>query len=170
LPEIYTYGHRQPQGLTTHPQTGEIWETEHGEMGGSELNRLKKGANYGWPLVTFSRNYDGTLISEDTARADMESPMQHWTPSIAPSGFDFVYGDRYPGWEGNVFVGAMIQGRLNRTVFKDGVAVHDERLLENIGRIRDVRLGPDQFLYLAIEDKNGGNSSRIVRLIPLMQK
>lgn len=170
LPEIYTYGHRQPQGLSTHPKTGEIWETEHGEMGGSELNRLKRGANYGWPLVTFSRNYDGTLISEDTARAGMESPMQHWTPSIAPSGFDFVYGDRYPGWEGNVFVGAMIQDRLNRTVFKDGVAVHDERLLEGIGRIRDVKVGPDQFLYLVIEDKRAKNSSYIVRLIPLTRK
>lgn len=170
LPEIYTYGHRQPQGLTTHPKTGEIWESEHGEMGGSELNRLKPGANYGWPLVTFSRNYDGTLISEDTARAGMESPMQHWTPSIAPSGFDFVYGDVYPGWQGNVFIGAMVQNRLDRTVFKDGVAVHDERLLENIGRIRDVKVGPDQFLYLVIEDKKVKNNSRIVRLIPLEPK
>lgn len=170
LPEIYTYGHRQPQGLSVHPLTGEIWETEHGELGGSELNVLKKGANYGWPLVTFSRNYDGTLITDDTTRAGMESPIQHWTPSIAPSGFDFVYGDRYPGWEGNMFVGAMVQHRLNRTVFKDGIAVHNERLLEDVGRIRDVRLGPDRFLYLMIEDKKTKKNSRIVRLIPLVKK
>lgn len=170
LPEIYTYGHRQPQGLSTDPRTGEVWETEHGEMGGSELNRLTYGGNFGWPLVTFSRNYDGTLISQDTAREGMESPAAHYIPSIAPSGFDFVYGNRYPEWDGNVFIGAMIQGRLSRTVLKDGVAVHDERLLENIGRIRDVKFGPDQFLYLVIEDKKTENNSRIVRLIPLEPK
>jgi len=170
LPEIYTYGHRQPQGLTTDPKTGAVWETEHGEMGGSELNRLTAGGNFGWPLVTFSRNYDGTLISEDTARAGMVSPAAHYMPSIAPSGFDFVYGDRYPGWDGNIFIGAMVQGRLSRTVLKEGKAVHDERLLENIGRIRDVKYGPDQFLYLVIEDKQIKNNSRIVRLIPLKNK
>lgn len=170
LPEIYTYGHRQPQGLTTDPQTGEVWETEHGEMGGSELNRLTYGGNFGWPLVTFSRNYDGTLISQDTAREGMVSPAAHFIPSIAPSGFDFVYGNMYPGWDGNVFIGAMIQGRLSRTVLKNGVAIHDERLLENIGRIRDVKVGPDQFLYLVIEDKKVKDNSRIVRLIPLKSK
>ncbi len=162
LPEIFTYGHRQPQGLIRHPKTGEIWESEHGEMGGSEVNRLKSGANYGWPDVTFSRNYDGTIISPDTARVGMESPMHHWTPSIAPSDFDFVYGNRYLGWNGNLFIGAMIQGRLVRTVFKDDHAIHDEKLLDGIGRIRDVKAAPDGFLYLMIED-----TGKIVRLIPL---
>ena len=162
LPEIYTYGHRQPQGLIRHPLTGEIWESEHGEMGGSEVNRLTPGGNYGWPDVTFSRNYDGTFISQDTVRAGMESPAYHWTPSIAPSDFDFFYGNTYPKWNGNLFIGAMVQGRLNRTVFKNNIAVHDERLLEGIGRIRDVKVGPDKFLYLMIED-----TGKIVRLVPV---
>lgn len=164
LPEIYSFGHRQPQGLIRHPQTGEIWESEHGEMGGSEVNRLKSGANYGWPDVTFSRNYDGTFISPDTARAGTESPMHYWIPSIAPSDFDFVYGSTYPNWNGNLFIGAMVQGSLNRTEFKNGRAVHDEKLLEGIGRIRDVKSAPDGFLYLMIED-----TGKIVRLIPLQK-
>lgn len=164
LPEIYTFGHRQPQGLIRHPQTGEIWESKHGEMGGSEVNRLKSGANYGWPDVTYSRNYDGSLISPDTARVGMESPMHHWVPSIAPSDFDFYYGSTYPGWNGNLFIGAMIQGKLNRTVFKDGSPVHDEKLLDGIGRIRDVKAAPDGFLYLMIED-----TGKIVRLLPLQK-
>lgn len=165
LPEIYTYGHRQPQGLIRHPLTGEIWETEHGEMGGSELNLLKSGGNYGWPDVTFSRNYDGTLISKDTVRVGIESPVHHWTPSIAPSDFDFVFSDIYPTWKGNLFVGAMVHKRLNRTAFLNGKAVHDEILLENIGRIRDVKVPLDGFIYLMIED-----TGHIVRLLPLKKK
>jgi glucose/arabinose dehydrogenase/mono/diheme cytochrome c family protein len=165
LKEIFTYGHRQPQGLIRHPQTGEIWESEHGEMGGSELNLLKKGANYGWPDVTFSRNYDGTYISKDTARAGMESPVHHWIPSIAPSDFDFIHGDVYPGWSNNLFIGAMVLKRLARTVFENGRPVHNESLLEDIGRIRDVKVGPDKFLYLMIED-----TGQVIRLIPLIKK
>lgn len=165
LPEIYTYGHRQPQGLIRHPLTGEIWETEHGEMGGSELNLLKSGSNYGWPDVTFSRNYDGTLISQDTARVGIESPVHHWTPSIAPSDFDFVFSNNYPKWKGNLFVGAMVHKRLNRTAFNNGKPVHDEILLENIGRIRDVKVPSDGFIYLMIED-----TGQIVRLLPLKKR
>lgn len=165
LPEIYTYGHRQPQGLIRHPVTGEIWETEHGEMGGSELNLLKSGGNYGWPDVTFSRNYDGTLISGDTIRAGIEAPVHHWTPSIAPSDFDFVFSNIYPKWKGNLFIGAMVHKRLNRTVFNNGKPAHDEILLENIGRIRDVKVPSDGFIYLIIED-----TGHIVRLVPLKKK
>jgi glucose/arabinose dehydrogenase/mono/diheme cytochrome c family protein len=165
LPEIYTYGHRQPQGLIRHPVTGEIWESEHGEMGGSELNLLKSGGDYGWPDVTYSRNYDGTFITQDTVREGMISPVNHWTPSIAPSDFDFVYGTMYPGWNDNVFIGAMVQKRLARTSFKNGKAVHNEMLLDDIGRIRDVKVGPDKFLYLMVED-----TGDIVRLIPLKKK
>jgi glucose/arabinose dehydrogenase len=162
LPEIFTYGHRQPQGLIMHPVTGEIWESEHGEFGGSEVNRLRPGRNYGWPEVTFSLNYDGTMISKDTARADVEPPMQHYTPSIAPSDFAFFYGDTYPQWNGNLFIGAMVQQRLVRTVFKNNKAVHDEYMLDGIGRLRDVKVGPDKLLYLMEED-----DGRIFRLIPL---
>jgi glucose/arabinose dehydrogenase len=162
LPEIYTYGHRQPQGLVRHPVTGEIWESEHGEFGGSEVNRLRPGRNYGWPEVTFSLNYDGTTISKDTARFDVEPPMQHYTPSIAPSDFDFVYGNTYPHWSGNLFIGAMVQQRLVRTVFKNNKAVHDEMMLDGIGRIRDVKVAPDNFLYIMEEDEG-----RIMRLIPV---
>jgi len=161
-PEIYTYGHRQPEGLFYDAHTGQIWEDEHGEMGGCELNLLKPGGNYGWPLVTFSRNYDGTIISKDTARAGMESPVHYWIPSLAPGGMAFVYGDRYPGWDGDLFVGSLVQRMLNRCVMDGNHVLRDERLLEDIGRVREVEFGPDHFLYLMTED-----TGLLIRLIPV---
>jgi glucose/arabinose dehydrogenase len=169
LPEIYSVGHRNPQGLTMHPITGEIWESEHGEMGGDEVNILKPGANYGWPLVTYSINYDKTFISRDTKREGFEPPVNYWIPSIGPSGFDFVHGNIYPRWNGNLFIGGLAPDMpndhrtpgLNRVVFKDGKSVHKEWVLSS-GRTRDVGLAPDGFLYVLME-----RPGILVRLIPV---
>lgn len=164
LPEIYTYGNRNIQGMTIHPETREIWSHEHGPRGGDEINIIRSGKNYGWPKVTHGRNYSGTQITPDTTKPGMEDPLHHWTPSIAPSGMAIVYGDRYPNWNGNVMVGALRQQKVERVVLseeKDAV-VHQERLLRNLGRIRDVRMGPDGYLYVA-EESNG----RILRILPV---
>jgi len=165
LPEIFSYGHRMHEGLKYDPKTNKIWSTEFGELGGDELNIIKPGANYGWPEVTFSLEYTGKIISKDSLRADIEPPVHHMT--IAPSDLDFVYGDRYPGWDGNVFIGGLRKSMpfLLRTVIKDNVFIHDEELLQNIGRVRDVKYGPDKFLYVLTED-----TGLIVRLVPVRKK
>lgn len=165
LPEIYTYGHRQPEGLLYDARTGRIWENEHGEMGGCELNILQKGGNYGWPEVTYSLNYDGTIISRDTTRPGMVSPVHYWIPSLAPGGMDVVYDSKYTGWNGNIFVSSLVQKMVNRTVIKNNKAVHDEKLLQGIGRVRDVKFGPDHLLYVMTED-----TGILVRLIPLAKR
>jgi aldose sugar dehydrogenase len=162
LPEIYTLGHRMPEGLVYDRHTGKMWENEHGENGGCELNLLSPGKNYGWPLVTNSINYNGTIITKDTALPGMESPVHHWTPALAPAGMDFVYGDRYPGWDGNLIIGSLVQKRLNRTIFRDGKVVGDEKLIQGIGRVRDVAVGPDGYLYALTED-----TGLLVRLVPV---
>ena len=166
LPEMYTYGHRQIQGLIAHPVTGELWEHEHGEKGGDELNIIKPG-NYGWPLVTFSTYYDedkahpDKTISKDTAREGMVSPVHHWTPSIAPLAMAFITGNNYPGWKGDLFLGSGVQRMLNHSVMRNGRVVHDEKLLKDIGRVRDVKYGPDHFLYIMTED-----TGLLLRLLP----
>lgn len=162
LPEIYTYGHRMHEGLVVHPETGEVWAHEHGEFGGDEVNLIKAGANYGWPKATYSLEYDGTLITADTLLDGIEPPVHHWTPSIAPSGMDFLYGGKYPGWEGDLFSGALSHRMLNRSVVENGRIVRDEPLLSGIGRVRDVEVGPDGFLYLITED-----TGLMVRLLPV---
>ena len=160
LPEIYSYGHRMHEGLIRHPKTGEIWSTEFGELGGDEINIIRAGKNYGWPEVTFSLEYDGSMITKDSLRDDVEPPIHHL--SIDPSDMEFLYSDRYPGWEGNLFMGSTALRLLNRSVMKGNKVVHDEKLLKNIGRVRDVKLGPDGFLYLLTED-----TGLMVRLIPV---
>lgn len=160
LPEIYSYGHRMHQGLLFNRRTGKLYSTEFGELGGDELNVIKAGANYGWPEVTFSREYSGGTISPDSLRKDTEAPVHHWT--FAPSDLDLVYGENYPAWDGNLFIGGLLRKSLLRVVLKDGIFQKDEVLLENIGRIRDVKFGPDKFLYVMTED-----SGVIVRLVPL---
>jgi len=169
-PEIYTVGHRSPQGLAMNPATGALWENEHGPLGGDELNILQAGKNYGWPLVTFGTDYDGTKISEATTRADLESPFVYWVPSIAISGLTFYTGDRFPQWKGNVFVGAMFAGRsrgtghLQRIVINEaGRPINREPLLTELRqRIRDVRQGPDGLLYLLTDEDDG----MVLRLEP----
>lgn len=160
LPEIYSYGHRMHQGLLFDNRSSKLYATEFGELGGDELNVIKAGANYGWPEVTFSREYSGGAISPDSLRKDIKAPVHHWT--FAPSDLDQVYGGIYPGWDGNLFIGGLLRKSLLRVVLKDGVFQKDEILLENIGRIRDVKFGPDKFLYVMTED-----SGVIVRLVPL---
>jgi glucose/arabinose dehydrogenase len=168
LPEIYSLGHRSPQGLAVNPATGAIWENEHGPLGGDELNIILPGKNYGWPLVTFGTDYDGTKISDSTWRADLEAPYVYWVPSIAVSGLTFYTGDRFPSWKGNAFVGSMFAGRtrgtghLQRIVINEaGRPINREPMLTELRqRIRDVRQGPDGFLYL-LTDEDAGMVLRI---------
>jgi len=162
LPEIYTLGHRSPQGLAVHPETGALWENEHGPLGGDEINVLVAGRNYGWPLVTFGMNYDGTRMTESTGRPDLEAPLMYWVPSIAISGMTFYTGDKFPRWKGNAFVGSMFEGRtrgsghLRRITFEQGRPIQREPILTELHqRIRDVRQGPDGLLYL-LTDENPG--------------
>ncbi|HSJ30473.1 MAG TPA: PQQ-dependent sugar dehydrogenase [Longimicrobiales bacterium] len=152
LPEIFTYGNRSPQGLTVHPQTGELWEVEHGPRGGDEINLLRAGANYGWPVITYGINYNGEKISDIQAKEGMEQPLHYWVPSIATSGIAIYAGDRFPSWRGDVFVGGLAGQHLARVrLDADRRKVEEEKLLEGIGRVRDVRSGPDGYLYLLID-------------------
>jgi glucose/arabinose dehydrogenase len=167
LPEIYSLGHRSPQGLAVHPETGEIWENEHGPLGGDEINIVKAGRNYGWPLVTYGKDYDGTTISELTSRPDLEPPLMYWVPSIAISGLSFYTGDAFPEWRGNAFVGSMMAGRIRwtghmqRLTFEEGRPIQREPILAELRqRIRDVRPGPDGFLYV-LTDQNPGVILRV---------
>jgi glucose/arabinose dehydrogenase len=161
-PEIYSLGHRSPQGLAVHPETGAVWENEHGPLGGDEINIILPGRNYGWPLVTFGNDYDGKKISEQTSRPDLEAPYMYWIPSIAISGLTFYTGDRFPAWKGNVFVGAMFEGRtrgtghIQRITFNEGRPIQREPMLTELRqRIRDVRQGPDGLLYALTDEDNG---------------
>lgn len=151
-PEIWAYGIRSPQGLAFHPETGELWETEHGPRGGDEVNRIEPGRNYGWPEITYGINYNGEPITDVTEREGMEQPLHYWVPSIATSGLAIYDGDRFPGWRGSVFVGALAGTHLARVTFDGTVPVGEERLLEDRGeRIRDVRVGPDGYIYLLVD-------------------
>jgi glucose/arabinose dehydrogenase/cytochrome c2 len=163
LPEIYAYGTRAPLGLTRDPRSGSIWVVENGPRGGDELNLLEPGADYGWPLTTYGTWYDGTIISDKTEATGIQSPALHWTPSIAPSSVALYLGDRYPLWDGDLFVGALIAKHLRRVRLVDGKPVEQEELLKSLNeRIRDVRLGPDGLLYLLTDNANG----RLLRLQP----
>ena len=161
-PEIYSLGHRSPQGLAFHPETGALWENEHGPLGGDEINIVLPGRNYGWPLVTFGNDYDGKKISELTSRPDLEAPFMYWIPSIAISGMAFYTGDRFPAWKGNAFVGAMFQGRtrgtghIQRITFNEGRPIQREPILTELRqRMRDIRQGADGLLYVLTDEDNG---------------
>lgn len=156
-PAIWSYGHRNPQGAALNPQTGELWQTEHGAKGGDELNIARAGLNYGWPVITLGVNYNGQPIGSGRADApDMEQPIHHWTPSIAPSGLAFYTADRFPAWKGNLFVGALAFMRVVRLELDGDKVVSEEALLVDLGeRIRDVRVGPDGYLYLLTDAANG---------------
>lgn len=161
LPEIYSYGHRNMQGLTIHPTTGAIWEHEHGPQGGDEVNIVEKGKNYGWPLITFGIDYDNSIISKDTAKAGMEQPVIYWKPSIAPCGMTFVTSDKFKDWKGDLLVGSLKFNYLKHCVVKGNKIVKQETIFEKIGRVRDVRQGPDGNIYVVLE-----NSGKIVRITP----
>jgi aldose sugar dehydrogenase len=167
LPEIWSYGHRNAQGMAVHPETNEVWQNEHGPQGGDELNLIKPGVNYGWPVVGFGVNYGpGTPIHEAVRREGMENPVHHWTPSIATSGMMVYTGDRFPRWQGDIFNGGLAGQQLSRVRVEGETAVTVEALVRDIGRIRDVRQGPEGLIYLAIDDRPGGLTP-IVRLEPV---
>lgn len=166
LPEIWSYGHRNQQGLVIHPETGDIWATEHGPQGGDELNLIQPGRNYGWPVVGYGVNYgQGTAIHSGTRREGMEHPVHVWVPSIATSGLMVYTGTAFPGWRGSIFSGGMAGEQLARLTMDGQRVLNEETLAQRIGRIRDVRQGPDGFIYLAIEDR-GGQPTAVVRLEP----
>ncbi len=162
-PEVWSYGHRNPQGAALHPMTGRLWIHEHGARGGDEINIPRPGRNYGWPVIAFGRHYSGGKIGVGTHKEGMEQPIYYWDPSIAPSGMAFYAGDRFPKWHGNLFVGALKFRLLVRLVLDGESVVKEERILDGLNeRIRDVRQGPDGYLYL-LTDSNDG---RILRIEP----
>lgn len=148
---VYTYGNRNPQGMTMDPATGLVWETEHGPRGGDELNLIQAGANYGWPVITYGINYDGKPISAISKKEGMSQPVTYWIPSIAPSGLTFVSGDKYPAWKGNLLVGSLRFNHISRCVMKDNKVVSQEKILLNVGRTRNVEMGRDGYIYVGIE-------------------
>lgn len=160
-PSIWTYGNRNPQGLDAHPLTGEIWESEHGPRGGDEINLIRGGLNYGWPVITYGMNYNGKPITEKTSAPGMEQPAHYWTPSIAVCGIDFYEGDAFPNWKNNLLAGGLASQELQRLVIEGDQVVENEIILKNEGRVRDVATGPDGLIYVVL---NGPD--RIARLVP----
>ncbi len=148
---IYSYGHRNPQGIAFHPKTKDLWEHEHGPRGGDELNIVKPATNYGWPVISYGLNYDGTTFTNLLEKEGMEQPIHYWTPSIAPSGMTFVTSDKYGDWENNLLVGSLRFKYLNRCVIEDNKVVKEEILFKNIGRLRNVAMGPDGYIYVSVE-------------------
>ena len=161
IPSIWTYGDRNPQGLTFSPLTGELWESEHGPRGGDELNILHPGHNYGWPVITYGMNYDGTPITNHLARQGMDQPVTYWVPSIATSPLTFYTGNRFPQWKNNLFLGSLAAQELLRLAVEGDKVVHQEILFKGIGRVRDIVNGPDGDLYLVLNAPD-----RIERLVP----
>jgi len=164
MPQIFSYGHRNPQGMARHPESGAIWLHEHGPQGGDEINIVRAGLNYGWPVITYGRSYAGFAIGEGSEKPGLAQPVLHWTPSIAPSGMAFYTGDKFPAWRGNLFVGSLKFRHLVRLELDGARVVAQERLLENaFGRVRDVRQGPDGLLYLLTDEDEGA----LIRLEPV---
>jgi glucose/arabinose dehydrogenase len=172
MPEIWSYGHRSPQGLAIHPETGDIFMSEHGPQGGDELNLVLRGRNYGWPVIGYGTNYGGTRLFSTREVAGMEQPLQHFTPSIAPSGLMVYTGDRFPEWKNSVFMGGMAHPQIARLpLVGEGPDVYIGRmerppLMLGFGRIRAITQGPDGLIYVAIDDRAGGGVTPIVRLEP----
>ncbi|MCL4147782.1 UNVERIFIED_CONTAM: hypothetical protein GTU68_009432 [Idotea baltica] len=148
---IFSYGHRNPQGMAKNPFTGAIWVNEHGPQGGDEINIIQKGKNFGWPVISYGINYNGTSFTDLTAKEGMEQPLFYWVPSIAPSGMAIVSSDKYPDWEGNVLVGSLKFKYLERLILENDKVVKREKLFEDIGRVRDVVQAPDGYIYVAVE-------------------
>ena len=158
-PYVYSYGHRNPQGLVV-SRAGTIWLHEHGPRGGDELNRIEAGVNYGWPAITYGLDYNGAIISPYTEWPGMAQPVHYWLPSIAPSGLTIYEGDLFPEWKGDLFVGALVDREVRRLDLVNGEVVAEEALFGELdARIRDVRVGPEGALYILLPDK-------IVRVLP----
>lgn len=162
-PGIYSYGHRNPQGMALHPKTGEVWIHEHGPKGGDEINIIKPGANYGWPKVSYGVNYSGTKFTKHTSLPGMEPPIHYWVPSIAPSGMAFITSNKYPEWKGNLLVGSLKFQYLDNCYLNHDKVIKEERLLDGLGRVRSVVQGPDGYIYVGIENLG------IVKLLPSKQ-
>lgn len=162
-PEIWSIGHRNLQSAALNPATGELWTVEHGARGGDEVNIPQKGKNYGWPVISYGVDYSGAKIGEGTAKAGLEQPVYYWDPSIAPSGMAFYTGDKFPAWRGSILVGALAGRLVSRLETNGNKVTGEERMLQNLGeRIRDVRQGPDGFVYLLTDSAQG----RILRMRP----
>jgi glucose/arabinose dehydrogenase len=165
-PEIWSYGHRNVQGLAIHPETGDLWADEHGPQGGDELNRIEAGRNYGWPVIGFGVNYNtGLAIHKGTHQDGMEQPVKVWVPSIGISGLLFYTGDKFPQWRGNLFVGGMNGQQLSRLTLNGRRVASEETLVQQMGRIRDIRQGPDGYIYLVTDNREGA-ATPIYRLEP----
>lgn len=162
VPSVYSYGHRNPQGTSINPVTGELWVSEHGPRGGDELNLAEPGKNYGWPVISYGINYNGTILTELTEKEGMEQPVYYWTPSIAPCGMAFLTENRYKKWEDNLFIGSLRFEYLERVVLNGHSVAHTEKLLQGVGRVRNVVVGTDGLIYVATE-----NPGKILRLMPL---
>jgi aldose sugar dehydrogenase len=162
-PEIWSYGHRNIQAAAIHPASGKLWIVEHGPKGGDEINVPEKGKNYGWPVIGYGVDYSGAKIHESTHKDGMEQPIYYWVPSIAPSGMAFYTGDAFPGWKGNLFVGALVLTHLNRLELDGEKIIKEERLLTDLGlRIRDVRQAPDGTLWLLTDARDG----KVLHIVP----
>ena len=157
---VYSYGHRNPQGMDLHPITGEIWTHEHGPKGGDEVNIIKKGANYGWPVISYGVNYSGTSFTDLTEKEGMEQPVHYWVPSIAPCGMAFVTGDKFPAWKNQLLVGSLKFNYVELLKLDGNKVVGREKIADGIGRVRNVRVGPNGYIYIALEGQG------IVRLLP----
>ena len=168
-PSIWSYGHRNPQGLTLRPGTNEIWETEHGPRGGDELNLIQRGLNYGWPKVTYGMNYNGTPITSETKGPEFVDPVTYWLPSLGVCGIAFSDGDAIPEWKGNLLVTGLATRDLRRVVLDGGKVVSQEVMLKDLGRVRDVASGPDGHPYVVINNASGDRDKpgRIVKLVPV---
>ncbi len=158
---IYSYGHRNQQGMAIHPDTRQIWTNEHGPQGGDEINIINKGKNYGWPVITYGINYDNTIITEKKNMEGMEQPLYYYIPSIAPSGMAFINSDTYPGWKGSLLIGSLRFQYLERLEIKNNKVTYREKLIPDMGRVRNVKMGPDGFIYAGVENKG------IVKIIPI---
>lgn len=162
-PGVYSYGHRNAQGIARNPATGSVWETEHGARGGDEINILAQATNYGWPVITYGINYDGSIITEEREREGLAQPIWYWNPSIAPSGMMFYTGDRFEHWQGDLFVSALAGSKIERLEIDGDRVISVEPLLEDLGqRFRDVRTGPDGAIYTLTDDFEGS----VLRLVP----
>ena len=150
---IYSYGHRNPQGMFKHPESGKIWTNEHGPRGGDEINIIEKGKNYGWPKITYGINYSGTTITKNKSLPNMEQPLYYWIPSIAPSSFEYISSEIYPDWKGSLLAGALVFKYIERIVLEDDIVVSRSKIAENLGRPRDIKQGPDGYIYVSIENK-----------------
>ena len=158
----YSYGHRNPQGMAVHPETGAIWEHEHGPRGGDEINIPQSGKNYGWPIISYGINYNGTTFTDKGAQEGMEQPLHYWVPSLGPSGMTFVTGNRYPEWSGNLLVGSLKYQFVSRLALDGADVVEEEALLKKVGRVRSLDMGPDGYIYVGVE----GSPGFVARLLP----